>query len=769
MKRLIIVPLLLFVYLMPAVAQEKPEQPDKTLSPYFFVQSDDPETDRLPLKSTSAAVTIVGVIADVTVTQVYTNEGKRPLEAIYTFPGSTRAAVYAMRMTIGDRVLEAKIEERQAARQQYEQARDRGQTASLLEQQRPNVFQMNVANIMPGDEIRVEMKYTELLVPESGTYEFMYPTVVGPRYSNQPDEPGHPDEWVKNPYLHQGEKPTYTFDLTVDISSGIPVKEVTSPSHKVNVAFDGPRWGTVRLDESEKHGGNRDFILRYRLAGDKVESGLMLYEGKDENFFLLMAEPPKRVKADQIPARDYVFVVDVSGSMRGFPLEISKKLLKDLIGSLKPTDTFNVLLFAASNSVMSPESIPATAENLQRAMDVIDRQRGGGGTELLPAMKRALALPASEGLSRSIVVVTDGYVHVERETFKLIRENLGSANLFAFGIGSSVNRYLIEGMARMGMGEPFVITEPKAAPAKADRFRTYIQSPVLTDIQFKTDGFEVYDVEPVSIPDVMAERPVIVYGKWKGKKDGTITLTGVSGKGRYKAGFNVKNVQARDDNRALRYLWARQRIAVLSDFAQFGENEVKEPVTKLGLTYSLLTRYTSFVAIDKRIRNEDGKVETVKQPLPLPAGVEDTAVGGYAARSRMQNMKKFALPTSPGPAREQMMVTAEAPTIDDSAGTPGTQIVPETPTCRLEKVVGLDFDAVEKALQQVEKDLMTCMKGSGLTVKLVVHIDENGKLKGIQFTGDNMDAEQKACLEKLLKKLKLPAGTSGSFILELTG
>ena len=180
------------------------ESDDRTLSPYFFVKSDDPQVDQLPLKSTSAAVNISGVIADVQVTQVYKNEGRRPLEAIYVFPASTKAALYGMRMRIGERVINAKISKREDARREYEQAKEQGKSASLLEQQRPNVFQMNVANIMPGDEIRVELSYTELLVPTDRIYEFFYPTVVGPRYSNQPAETAPPFErWVQNPYLHQ--------------------------------------------------------------------------------------------------------------------------------------------------------------------------------------------------------------------------------------------------------------------------------------------------------------------------------------------------------------------------------------------------------------------------------------------------------------------------------------------------------------------------------------------------------------------------------------
>jgi Ca-activated chloride channel family protein len=617
--------------LLGSIAYSQPlEAEDKTLSPYFFVKSDDPEVDRLPLESTSALVHISGVIAEVQVTQVYKNEGKRPLEAIYVFPASTHAAVFGMKMTIGERVIEAKIKKRAEARKEYEQARERGQSASLLEQQRPNVFQMNVANIMPADNIRVELKYTELLVPTDRVYEFVYPTVVGPRYSNQPAEQAPPSEfWMQNPYLHQGEAPTYSFDITVDIAAGMPIRDLSCPSHKVRASFDGPGTATVRLDRSETRDGNRDYLLRYRLGGDSIHSGLLLFEGKKENFFLLMMQPPKRVEKKEIPGREYIFIVDVSGSMHGFPLEISKKLLIDLIGKLRPKDKFNVLLFSGGSSLMAEESLPATGENIRRAIQTIQRQRGGGGTELLPALKRALNLRRPENYSRTLVVVTDGYVTVEEEAFDLIRENLGSANLFAFGIGTSVNRHLMEGMARVGMGEPFIITKPEEAPAKAERFRDLIRFPVLTGIRVEFQGFQTYDVEPIAVPDVLAERPVIVFGKWRGRPQGTIHITGTSGRGKYKSVVEVEKVKAMETNDALRYLWARHRISLLSDYNLLRpDDQRKEQVTQLGLDYNLLTAYTSFVAVDSEVRNQGGQGATVKQPLPLPQGVSDYAVGG---------------------------------------------------------------------------------------------------------------------------------------------
>jgi len=618
-----------------ATMQFSPDQksdPDKTLSPYFFVKSDNPNLDQLPLKATSADVTIAGVIANVSVVQEYANEGKNPIEAIYVFPASTRAAVYSMKMTIGERTIVAKISEREQARKDYEEAKQQGKSASLLEQDRPNVFQMNVANIMPGDRIKVELNYTELLIPEDGVYEFVYPTVVGPRYSNQPAVTAPPrEQWINNPYTHEGEKPLYDFNLKCTLNAGLPVSDVICPSHKTDIKFDSPQDAIIRLLPEEKQGGNRDFILRYRLAGDKIQSGIILYPGKDENFFLAMIQPPKQVKLSVIPPREYVFIVDVSGSMHGFPLDVSKKLLRDLIGNLRPTDRFNVLLFSGASNLFSETSVTANEENIKKAISFIDRQQGGGGTELLPALKRALSLTGTEGYARSFIIATDGYVDVEKQAFDLIRNNMNKANFFAFGIGSSVNRHIIEGMAHAGMGMPFVITNQSEAEATAQKFRKYIQNPVLTHIAVSYDKFDAYDVEPLSIPDVFSERPVLIFGKYRGTPSGSIILKGMNGEGKYETSLPVSTLKASEDNVALRYLWARERIRTLSDYASTGyggSDEYKPEIIKLGLKYTLLTSYTSFLAIDTDIRNKEGNSTTVNQPLPLPEGVSDMSVNG---------------------------------------------------------------------------------------------------------------------------------------------
>lgn len=620
------------------------EQPGKTLSPYFIVKGTaDDRTEELPLKSSSAKVKIAGTIADVVVNQVYKNQGTTPLEATYVFPGSTKSAIYGMKMTIGDRVRIAQIKERQAAQKAYDTAKAEGKSASLLEQKRPNVFQMSVANIMPGDEIKVELSYTEHLVPTDGIYEFVYPTVVGPRYSNSLTKDSPPSEhWVDNPYLKEGESVPYTFALNLSIDGAVPIQDLLSTSHDISTKFENTSRAVVQVKNPD--GGNRDFILHYRLQGAAIQTGMLLTESEGEKFFLLMAQPPQRLTQEAIPPRDYTFVVDVSGSMIGFPLEVTKKLLSNLLNNLKPTDTFNILLFSGGSELLSPSPLPATKENLTKAIVLLDKQNGGGGTELLPALQRALTLSSAEGTSRSIIVVTDGYVDVEKEALELIRTSLGKANLFMFGIGSSVNRYLIEALAHAGQGEPFVVTNDNEAKNIAQKFKKYIESPVMTNLKVEFDGFDVYDTEPLSLPDLFADRPVVIFGKYRGESKGKIHLRGKNGATTFLQEINMENVSPHNDNAALRYLWARKRIERLSDYSKVAPSEsITGEITKLGLTYHLLTTYTSFVAVDEVVRNPQGKQTLVKQPLPLPQGVSNNAVGNWGEIGTGPEPETYAL------------------------------------------------------------------------------------------------------------------------------
>lgn len=610
------------------VTTANPIDEDKTLSPYFLVKGD-PNVDQLPLKDTHVEIAVSGVIADVKVVQTYRNEGSRPINASYVFPASTRAAVYGMRMRIGDEVIVAKIKEREIAKQEFETAKKEGKSASLLEQDRPSVFSMSLANLMPQETVEIELRYTELLVPTDGVYEVVYPTVVGPRYSSQKESfAKKEDRFVKTPYLHRGNKPTSALHISARISAGLPIQELNCPSHQIFPQWQNPTVAQLTLDDADPFQGNRDFVLHYRLAGNQIASGLLLYQGTDENFFLYMAQPPERVATEDIPPREYIFVVDVSGSMDGFPLNTSKQLLKDLIGQLRPTDLFNVVLFAGDSSALSTKSLPANQENISAAIRLLEQQRGSGGTELLPAVQQAMDLPREANVSRSVVLVTDGYISGEQGVFDYIRDHLNQCNVFAFGIGTAVNHYLIEGVAKAGMGEPFIVTQESEAPAMAAKFREYIQTPVLTDIQIRPVGFDTYDVHPLNFPDLLAQRPVILFGKWRGPLTGTFELNGKTGRGDYLTSLPVSGILPDEGNRALRYLWARSRIAELSDYG-YGNpsaDKIKE-ITSLGLNYNLLTQYTSFIAVREKIVNAGGATDNVDQPLPLPVGVSDLAVG----------------------------------------------------------------------------------------------------------------------------------------------
>ena len=607
---------------------------DTTCSPYFFVETDNSETDRFPLKSTIVDVTIAGVIADVTVVQEYQNTGAGPINAKYIFPASTRAAVHGMEMQIGGECITAKIQERKTAEKKFTAAKTSGRSASLLSQHRPNVFSMDVANILPGDQVKITLHYTELMIPTDGIYEFVYPTVVGPRYADTPETPDFEtcgpitEPWLANPYLREGSLNPARFDITCHLATGIDLAEIRCASHDTTIDWKSPASASVRLNPSETSGGNRDYLLQYRLSGEQMDTGLMLYEAGNEKFFLLTVQPPARVVPADILPREYIFVVDVSGSMHGFPLNTAKKLIKDLLQGLRPADRFNVVLFSGGSSVLSPISMPATTGNVAHAIRHIDACRGRGGTRLAAALEKSFQIPKPENSSRAIVVVTDGYISAEREVFSLIKNNLHQTSVFSFGIGESVNRYLIEGMARAGLGEPFVVTDPQNAGHIAQKFRQYIASPVLTDIRMECDGFETHDIIPCSIPDLFALRPVVIFGKWQGPAKGTITVSGMGGAGRFTQTIDVSRTAPEKTNKALKYLWARTRLAHLSDFSTDPNHPAtKAEITNLGLTYHLLTKYTSFLAVHEPIRNPAAKADDITQPLPLPRHVSALAVG----------------------------------------------------------------------------------------------------------------------------------------------
>ncbi|QTN32298.1 VWA domain-containing protein [Akkermansiaceae bacterium] len=594
---------------------------DESASPYFQIHGDH-RADVFPLKETHAEVTVAGTIAEVTLTQTYTNDGETPIDATYLFPASTGAAVNGMTMTIGERVLTAKIREKEQAKREFEKAKAENKSASLLSQQRPNLFQMEVARIMPGDVVKLSLRYSELIKPVGGTYEFVLPTAIGPRFTGE----GKTEGFTANPHLGDHGKTPSRFSVDLKIATPLPLRSLTCTQHEAKITYLDKSSASLELAPTAP---DRDFIVRYRLADEKIASGLMLHQGDGEKFFLLQVEPPAIVGERDIPARDYVFLIDVSGSMHGFPINLAKSLFRELIGNLRPTDTFNVVLFSGGSEVLSSTPLAANPANIEKATGLLSRHSGSGGTQLIEGLQTAIALPTGKDISRSLILITDGYISAEPEAFELIRSGANGTNVFPLGVGSSVNRHLIEGLAHIAGNESFVVTNSSETQDAVKRFRDAVSSPVLTGITVKSEGFQSSDLQPAQLPDLFANRPLTLIGKWNGEPEGTIALSGITGDGRsYTQRFEVSEAAANPENPALRTLWARETVRSLADYAELtGKQSIIDEVTEIGLEYELLTPYTSFVAIDERPREDTSPAVPVAQALPLPKGVCSGAGG----------------------------------------------------------------------------------------------------------------------------------------------
>ncbi len=618
--------------------------PDRTGAPYFVVTDVDARLDPLPLREVAVHADISGVVADVTVTQLWENTGATPIDATYVFPLSTRAAVHALELRVGGRRIVATIKEKQEARAIYEEAKRSGQTATLLEQSRPNMFTTRVANIQPGDVIEVELSYVELLRPTDGVYSLVVPKVVGPRYVSPaeafPDVPWSviaPDDEQEDdqpaPTLH-------AWPVSVSLRGGVSVQWAHSSTHPLAIAKDEDGALEIELAQNapDEVDATSDFVLDYALGGDALETGVLVQPDADGDggHFLALIEPPERVEPALVPNREYVFIVDTSGSMQGWPLAMATTIVSALVADLDAKDRLNVLCFSGGAEQLSPLSLSATPGNKGRAREFLKRQRGQGGTEMLQALQVALRSPSTPGLARTFVVVTDGYVTVEAAAIDLIRERAGDANVFAIGVGDGVNHHLLEAIAHAGQGEPYVASDEAAARDIAERFIADARAPVLTDIAFSFDGFDAYDLEPKALPTLYAARPLLVSGRYHGKPGGALVVTGETGAGSWRQRTAIVGAEVHP---AVPLLWARERIARLSDFAgAYDAPDNKAAVTALGLEYALVTQHTSFVAVDEQrvgARTPGTEGAAAADPVDL---AQDPAPSGSLGAALQQGM-----------------------------------------------------------------------------------------------------------------------------------
>ncbi len=624
-----------------------------------------------PLEHTEVQVDISGFVARVTLVQQFRNPLNEPIEAVYTFPMSSRAAVDAMSMEIGDRTIKGLVKTREEAREAYEKAKSAGQAASLLDQERPNIFTQSVANILPGDTVKVRISYVEYLEYRDGQYTFAFPMVVGPRYIPGEMRVGGTDQVpdagrITPPVTPEGTRAGHDVSVSVTLDAGFPLQDMRSELHDVDIERISDTRALIRLRE-KKEIPNRDFILHYAVAGSDIQDAVMTHTEGGNGYFTLIVQPPAQVKPKDVSPKEMMFIIDCSGSMRGFPIEKAKRTMRMCIEQMNPDDTFNLVSFAGGTGYCFDRPVPNTRANRERALAYLEALEGSGGTEMMTAIRAALEKQNDSERLRVVCFMTDGFIGNDMAILDAVRENVDKARVFAFGIGSSVNRFLIEGMGRLGRGDSEIVTLESDSDEAAQRFHERIHSPLLTDISIDFGGLPVGDIypDPGALPDLFASRPLILKGRYAGQGAGTIVVRGRTAQGDFERRVNVDLPAQCPDHDVLAPLWARERIAWLMDQDWLGmqrgqpNKDVQGEITRLGLAYSLVTQYTSFVAVEERQITQGGQTKTIQVPVEMPDGVSYEGVFGES--------REAALGLAGGVATGAMPMSAPIPVILDSA------------------------------------------------------------------------------------------------------
>ncbi len=589
---------------------EEEEATDATHAPAGEEEAEEEAEEALPdlpLIDTQVDATVSGFVARVSVTQSFTNDQDSPIEALYLFPLPADAAVDDMEMRIGSRRVRAQIKRKAAAQQTYTQARSEGRRAALLEQQRPNLFAQRVANIQPGERIDVVIQYVQTLPFEDGQYQFVFPMNAAPRFD--PSDPG-------SVARSAGERRAAdTVALTLNVDAGMTIADLASPSHEIHVERQGPR-ARIQLTENAP---DRDFILRYAIGGELPQATLLTHRaesGPDDvsdarnGYFTLVVQPPT-VSGDALDAmvtpREITFVVDTSSSMRGRAMEHAKAVIRRAFEGLRETDTFNVLLFADGVQALSATPVAATRENLTRARALVNEVRAVGATQMVPAIERALdQAPTEPGRLGIVTLLTDGYIGNERDVLRSIASHLGTRRIYALGVGASVNRFLLERASEIGRGRSVVSTLSEDPSEAADRFAAFVERPVFTDVEIDWGGLDVADVYPRRAPDLFAGKPLVLNGRFGDGGSGTVTIRGSMKGERYERVVPVSLPTAASGDPSHGTLWARAAIHERENQLTLRDDDaLVEEITELGLAHRLVTRFTSFVAVEEVEEEEE--------------------------------------------------------------------------------------------------------------------------------------------------------------------
>ncbi len=579
-----------------------------------------------PLRLTRVHADIVGAVAEVEVEQIFENPYEVPIEAVYVFPVSVDAAVNAYSIEIGERVIVGEIRQRAEAREIYERARDSGRTAGLLEEDQRNVFVQHIANIAPRETITVRFRYVERLKYAHATgYSFVYPLTMTPRYLG----PGETATSRQPPFV----EPTVSgarVAIEVEIDGGMPLRKVESFTHRIDFTR-GETSARVVIDRSDSV-PNKDFVLRYHPAGEQTLSTVLSH--KDEalgGYYALMVQPKLTFREGDITPREVIILIDRSGSMGIDPLGRSKAVAEMILDSLTPRDRINVLTFASETRRFLPGPQWATGAVVEQARDFVRGLSASGGTELDDGLRAALAHPPEDGLVRMVYIFTDGGVGDDDAAIDLVRDPDGHNRLFPVGVGAAPNRHLIDRLAEEGHGFPTYLDLWEPAEEVGDRLVRATQWPYLTDLTVEFLDVDVEDAGPFRVPDVYAGRPLVVTGRYDRGGTGRAVIRG------YRAGERVGLVVPVElpeerENRPVAYVWLKDEINRLQARPDADSSEVVERITTLGLNFSVVTPYTSFVAVDDG-RVVDGNSVRVEQPQETPAGTSGNPSGSGGSGS----------------------------------------------------------------------------------------------------------------------------------------
>ncbi len=605
------------------------------------------------LKRTDVKAEISGYLSRVRVRQEFENNFAERIEAVYVFPLPSDAAVDEMTMNVGARTISGKIKRRAEAREIYETALKSGRTAALLDQERPNVFTQAVANIQPGEKITVEISYVETLKYENGSYQFVFPTVAAPRYN--PAALQKTAAEIKQTLAPKDVRAGHDISIELDLDAGVPIENIVSKSHEIETTRLSNNRANIKLKNLNEI-PNRDFLLNFDVSGKRIEDAILTHKTERGGYFTFILQPPDNLTTEDITPKEIVFVLDTSGSMRGFPIEKAKEAMRLALDGLHPLDTFNLITFSGDTEILFDKPVAATRENLRLAQEFLNNRNGSGGTEMMTAIKAALEPSDSQSHVRIVCFMTDGHVGNDLEIIHEVQKH-PNARVFSFGIGSSTNRFLLDKVASEGRGETEYIAPTDNGSLAAKRFHERVRTPILTDVEINWNGLPVADVYPRRINDLFQAKPVVVHGRYTKAANGAIKLKGKVGGQIWEREIKIDLPESETAHDTLATLWARTRVDDLMNQDLNGvqngtaKPEVQKTIENLGLEYRLLTQFTSFVAVEEKTVIENGKPRRVEVPVETPAGMNRDMIASDDEVVSVSASKIASLPVNGRSAR----------------------------------------------------------------------------------------------------------------------